>query len=446
MKATAQPGRGNKLAWPSSLFVRLLLIFFIGIVAAQAMAYALVMYERTMAGRGLMLENLERDFASSIAILERVPAGERAAWLPLLDRINYRYQLGAGLKGHGPDTALAQRVGAAITDTMGPRHKAAVRAIPGEPDRVQVHLVLGDGAPVTIDLRASSMPVSPWLPALLLLQLALLAICAFFAVRIATEPLQRLAQAADALGPDLKGTALPEDGPTEVARASTAFNAMQKRIAGYLKERTQILAAISHDLQTPITRMRLRTDLMDEGEQRSKLQHDLDEMVLLVREALAYARSLHGADELPRRMDLDALLDTMRCDYDDAGNAVSVAGQVSRPVMGRPLALRRILGNLTDNALKFGHDVELTVQVNIQEEIEISVLDRGPGIHESELDAVLQPFYRVESSRNRETGGTGLGLAIAQQLAVSMGARLTLSNRLGGGLCARLVMPAAWAD
>jgi signal transduction histidine kinase len=265
-------------------------------------------------------------------------------------------------------------------------------------------------------------------------------------VRIATQPLRQLANAADALGPDLKGTALPEGGPTEVARASTAFNAMQRRIAGYLTERTQILAAISHDLQTPITRMRLRTDLMDDEEQRGKLQHDLDEMVALVREALTYARSLHGADENPRKVDLDALLDTLRCDYEDAGKPVTVSGQVGRPVMSRPLAMRRILTNLADNALKFGEAVELTVQVTPQKDIEICVLDRGPGIPESELEAVLQPFYRVENSRNRETGGTGLGLAIAQQLAASIGARLSLANRPGGGLAARLVMPLSAAD
>ncbi len=429
--------------WPGSLFARLMLILFVGIVAAQAMSYALVMYERGLAGRDMMLGNLEKDVASSVAILDRVPAGERASWLPLLARNNYQYLLDAGITAQGPHNEIAERISASIVNAIGSRYKVTVNAIPGDPKHVQVHLLLGDGAPVTIDLRAAGMPVSQWLPTLQLLQLALLAICAFFAVRIATQPLRRLAKAADALGPDLKGTVLPEDGPTEVARASVAFNAMQKRIAGYLRERTQILAAISHDLQTPITRMRLRTDLMDDEEQRGKLQRDLDAMVALVREALTYARSLHGADETPCRIDLDALLDSLRCDYEDTGQSIRVVGQIGHPVTSRPLAIRRIMTNLTDNALKFGHDVEVTVQINPHAEIEICVLDRGPGIPESELEAVLQPFYRLESSRNRTTGGTGLGLAIAQQLASSIGARLNLSNRPGGGLAARLVMPSA---
>lgn len=439
---TAAPPRAWP-RWPQSLFARLMLILLLGILAAQAMSYLLVMYERGLVGRDLMLDNLEKDITSSVAILDRVPAAERAAWLPLIDRKNYRYQLDGGITEEGGDNEIAARVSASIANAVDPRYKVSVNAIPGDPKRVHIHLRLGDGAPLTINLWAAAMPISPWLPALLLLQLSLLAVCAFFAVRIATQPLRRLANAADALGPDLKGTALPESGPTEVARASTAFNAMQRRIAGYLTERTQILAAISHDLQTPITRMRLRTDLMDDEEQRGKLQHDLDEMVALVREALTYARSLHGADENPRRVDLDALLDTLRCDYEDAGKPITVSGQVGRPVMSRPLAMRRILTNLADNALKFGEAVELTVQLSPREEIEICVLDRGPGIPEAELEAVLQPFYRVENSRNRDTGGTGLGLAIAQQLAASIGARLSLANRPGGGLAARLVMPAA---
>ncbi|WP_394787108.1 ATP-binding protein [Rhodoferax sp.] len=433
-------------AWPKSLFARLLLILCVGIIAAQAMSYALVMYERGLVGRDLMLNNLERDVASSIAILDRVPAGERASWLPLLDRNNYRYQLDAGITAQGASNEVVDRVQASIVNAVGSRYNVVVHAVPGDAKWVQVHLLLGDGAPLTIDLHAASTPVSPWLPLLLALQLGLLALCTFFAVRVATQPLRRLAQAADALGPDLKGTPLAEDGPTEVAQASSAFNAMQKRIAGYLAERTQILAAISHDMQTPITRMRLRTELVDDEEQRGKLQRDLDEMVGLVREALAYARSLHGASEDLRKIDLDALLDSLRCDYEDAGQSVRVTGLIGHPVLSRPLALRRILTNLTDNALKFGEDVELTVDIDAQQHIAICVLDRGPGIPEAELSAVLQPFYRLENSRNRSTGGTGLGLAIAQQLAASIGGRLTLANRPEGGLAARLLLPHTPAD
>jgi signal transduction histidine kinase len=262
--------------------------------------------------------------------------------------------------------------------------------------------------------------------------------CCWFAVRIATRPLKELAQAADTLGPDMRATRLAENGPSEVAHAAKAFNAMQDRISTYMTERIQILAAISHDLQTPITRMRLRADLLDDSELQSKLQQDLREMEALVREGVTYARTLHGAVESPRRIDPDALLDSLVCDYLDAGKAVSLRGKIGTTLLTRPQALRRILGNLIDNALKFAGASELQVDTSQEGQVIIAVLDRGPGIPTQELDTVFQPFYRVEGSRNRDSGGTGLGLAIARQLSLAMNASLSLQNRPDGGLEARL--------
>jgi signal transduction histidine kinase len=217
---------------------------------------------------------------------------------------------------------------------------------------------------------------------------------------------------------------------------------MQRRIAGYMAERVEILASISHDLQTPITRMRLRTDLMDNEHDREKFRQDLDAMNLLVREGVTYARTLHGATEPPLRIDADALLESMVADYEDVGQQVRLEGKAGAPIVSRPNALRRILMNLIDNALKFGTDVRLQVHAE-GGRLVVAVLDNGPGIPPDELEAVLKPFYRVESSRNRSTGGTGLGLAIAHQLAMAMGAELTLDNRPEGGLEARLTLGTA---
>jgi signal transduction histidine kinase len=286
----------------------------------------------------------------------------------------------------------------------------------------------------------SGAPLSRWLLLVLALQLAVLVACCWLAVRLATRPLHQLAVAADALGPDLKAARLPEDGPSEVSRAARAFNAMQDRIATYMTERMQILAAISHDLQTPITRMRLRVDVMDDDEQGAKLRQDLHEMESLVKEGVTYARTLHGATEVPCRVDPDALLDSLVCDYVDAGQAVSLEGRLGVSLMTRPQALRRILGNLVDNALKFGGTAEITASTLPGGQTLITVLDRGPGIPAESLEAVFEPFYRLEASRNRDTGGTGLGLAIARQLAMAMDATLTLHNRPGGGLEARLTL------
>ncbi|BCZ77728.1 two-component sensor histidine kinase [Paraburkholderia terrae] len=431
---------------PRSLFMRLSLIFVAGLLAAQTLSFWLTMTERNEATMHVMVGYIGQEVTSSVALLDRLTPAEREAWLPKLARRSYRFVLGPGTSGGvPPDAKLSQEIGASIAKDIGPQYKVTANAIPGESEHLEVHLTLSDGTPLTIDMHPMhGIPLSPWLPLVLIAQLALLAGCAWLAVRLATRPLERLARAADTLGPDLAPATLPEDGPEEVARASKAFNAMQTRIGIYMRERLQILAAISHDLQTPITRMRIRADLLDDEAERARLQKDLKEMELLVREGVAYARTLHGADEKPRRIDPDALIESMVSDYTDAGDPVSLTGHVGQPVTTRPQALRRILGNLIDNALKYSGHEAVTVEVSVDaargRQLSVAVLDRGPGIPQELLDAVFQPFYRVESSRNRETGGTGLGLAIAKQLAQSMSATLTLRNREGGGLEARLTL------
>jgi len=222
-----------------------------------------------------------------------------------------------------------------------------------------------------------------------------------------------------------------------VAQAAAAFNALQRRIAQHLAERLQMLAAIAHDLQSPITRLRLRSDAIADASQRKPLQADLAEMQSLVEQGLAYARSSHAAVEPERAVDLAALLDGLVCDAVDAGHAAHLQCPALPPLTTRPQALKRIVGNLLDNALKFGDEAWIDVSATA-EAVEIVVRDRGPGIPPDQLQAVLQPFVRLESSRNRDTGGTGLGLAIADQLSHALGARLSLRNGTGGGLEARL--------
>jgi signal transduction histidine kinase len=427
--------------WPRTLFARLTLILCIGLVLAQTLSFWLTMTERDQTMTNVMAGYVEREVASSVALLDHLPASERAAWLPRLARRSYEFILGPGLPGGAPDARLSALLAKSIADGIGTRYPLTANAIPGDAERLQVHLQLSDGTPLTIDVRPmSSLPLSPWLPLVLLLQLGVLAICCWLAVRLLTRPLHDLALAADTLGPDLKAARLPEDGPSEVARAAKAFNAMQDRMAMYVTERMQILAAISHDLQTPITRMRLRVDVMDDSEQHAKLQQDLQEMETLVKEGVTYARTLHGATEVPCRIDPDALFDSLVCDYVDAGKEVSLQGSVAIALMTRPQALRRVLGNLIDNALKFGGAAEISVAALPDDQVTVSVLDRGPGIPEQSLEAVFEPFYRLETSRNRNTGGTGLGLAIARQLTLAMNATLSLHNRPGGGLEARLTL------
>jgi signal transduction histidine kinase len=426
------------IRWPRTLASRLSLIFLVGLILAQALSFGAQYYERYETAKNTMLGNLETDVSTSIAILDRLPATERASWLQQLERRNYRYLLDEGSPGTAMrDTPIAVT---SIKDAIGKDYPMTVTDIPGPIKHFQVHLKLADGSPVTIDVRPSMVPLSPWLPFVLLGQLALLIACTWLAVRIAIRPLTRLAQAVETLDPNAHAVHLDEKGPTEVAHAAKAFNAMQARIAAYLKERMQLLAAISHDLQTPITRMKLRAEFMDDSVEKDKLWNDLGEMEHLVREGVAYARSIHGSTEESRRTDMDSFLDSLVFDYQDMGKDVQLGGKSEAVINTRPHALRRVLVNLTDNALKFAGAAELKVESK-NGSLSVKVMDRGPGIAEEELAQVMEPFYRVENSRNRSTGGTGLGLAIAQQLALAIGGSLVLSNREGGGLCAELKLP-----
>jgi signal transduction histidine kinase len=426
---------------PRTLSARLTLILLAGLLLAHLLSFWLVFYERTAASSGMMLRNASRDIASSVAILDRLPAAERPEWLGKLSRRGYRYQLAASPGAVALSAAEArQRVGP-IIDELGLRYISTVSPTAGAASGLVLQLHLQDGSPLAVVLSFSSPPLPVWLLPLIGVQCGALLAISWLAVRQATRPLAQLAQAADALGRDAKGVSLAEDGPLEVARAAVAFNAMQRRINDYLSERMQILAAISHDLQTPITRMRLRADLMDDVPLREKFLGDLSTMQLLVQEGIAYARDGQGVTESPCATDMNALLDSIVCDYSDAGKAVRLTCHCDKPLLTRPRTLRRIVVNLLDNALKFGKDPELLFVSEGEAHITLVVRDAGPGIPEAQMNAVLQPFYRIESSRNRETGGTGLGLAIAHQLTQQLHGTLSLQNRDGGGLEVRVSLP-----
>ncbi|MGO4222181.1 sensor histidine kinase [Lysobacter sp. TAF61] len=428
---------------PRRIASRLYLILFTGLLIAHGLSFGLLFYERYVSATSMMLGNLEKDVSTSIAMLDRLPAAERPAWVPKFTRRTYRYILGPGEPGGELQTERSRQLTQLIGGVLGDRYPVRGNTTSTRPERLQVHLNLSDGSPVTIELTPSVMPIAQWLPYVLAAQLVLLLACAWLAVRQITRPLAQLASAADALSPTGDGPHLPEGGPAEVAKAVSAFNAMQDRIALHLKERLQILAAISHDLQTPITRMKLRVEAMDESPATTKLASDLDEMQHLVRDGVAYARSAHGGNEPLIKVDLDAFLDSMVWDYQDTGSSVSLITHAGVPVNTRPRALRRVVGNLIDNAVKYAGAAEVAASLDDDGTVAISVMDRGPGIAADQLDSVLEPFYRVEGSRNRDSGGAGLGLAIAQQLAIAIGARLVLKTRDGGGLVATVTLPRA---
>ncbi len=424
-------------AWPRTLGSRLFVILLAGLIVAYALSFAVLFSERYMSAREVMLGTLETDVSTAIAILDRLPADERPQWLPRLNRGNYQYILGAGSPGVPEMTQRGKDIAARISEASGGRFPVQVESIPGDGKQLQAHLTLSDGSTLTIDVHPRMTPIAQWLPYVLIVQLLLLILCCWFAVRLSIRPLVALADAADALNPSAETPPLDEAGPTELARAARAFNAMRQRIARFVEERVQILAAISHDLQTPITRMKLRAEMAEDSEDKRKLVRDLAEIETLVKEGLAYARTAHGDGEKPSRIDVGSFVESLAYDYQDTGKAVTLQQSGGGAIVTRPHALRRVLTNLIDNAIKFGAAAELCVRRE-GDVVVIDVLDRGPGIPEDKLDAVLQPFVRLEHSRSRETGGTGLGLAIAQQLAIAAGGSLKLRNREGGGLVAEV--------
>lgn len=421
---------------------RMYLILFAGLLLAHGLSFGLMFYERYQSATSVMLNTLENEVGTSVAILDRLPASERPQWLPRLQRDNYRFVLGPGQPGAALATQRSRDVTAMIAKEVGAGYRVRGDTLSTAPERYQVHLTLRDGSPLTLVVTPRGvMPLAEWLPFVLVLQVVLLLACGWFAVRQAAQPLARLAKAAESMTPAADGPRVDESGPAEVAHAAMAFNAMQDRIGRYLKERLHILASISHDLQTPITRMRLRAESLEEGIERERILDDLSEMEHLVREGVAYARSAHGGDETPVRIDTAAFLESLVFDYQDVGQPVTLAAAAEGVATVRPRALRRVLGNLIDNAIKYGGAAEVGVCRDEQGSLCVTVSDRGPGVPEHELEQVLQPFYRLEASRNRDTGGAGLGLAIATQLMRSTGGDLRLANREGGGLVATVVLP-----
>jgi signal transduction histidine kinase len=260
-----------------------------------------------------------------------------------------------------------------------------------------------------------------------------------WAVRRVTAPLGMLSAAADRLGRDVAAEPLAEAGTIEMQRAARAFNRMQERLRRLVESRTQMLAALSHDLRTPLTLLRLRAEEVADSDERDKMLGTIGEMDEMIGTTLAFARDEVRA-EPRRRVDVAALLASVVDDMADAGLPVAMAPAAPLIHECQPGALKRAITNLLDNAVKYGKRAQAAITAKATA-IEITIDDDGPGIPDAELPRVFQPFYRVEESRNRDTGGVGLGLAIAQSIVQAHGGEITLANRPGGGLRACIKLP-----
>lgn len=265
---------------------------------------------------------------------------------------------------------------------------------------------------------------------------AVLLVC-LVAVRLCLRPLRRLADAARGLGRNLEQPALPLEGPEEVRQAAQAFNAMQQRLIAMVNDKAYFLAAVSHDLRTPLTRMRLRLERLEDGEHKERLRQNIVQMDAMIGQVLDYLRA--GEQQNLQEVDLDRLVARLCADLASAEEPLPIQGEVGK-VKVDALLMQRCLQNLLVNALRYGKAVSLRLEADAAQ-VRIHVEDRGPGIAVGLLDTVTDPFVRGEGSRNQASGGYGLGLSIAQRIAASHGGELRLSNRDGGGLEATVVLP-----
>jgi signal transduction histidine kinase len=448
-----------RLPLPETLFARLFAAIVAVVVAALLILLSIVLRERrelafSESGSGAAAANIV-ELSQELA---RLPPEQRDSMLAQLREDHRpRHHDGPPHERRHENLAATQRAFAdQVQRTLGGEYAVTARPARGGPRRVvpipgsappppdrmfDLLVTLPDGDRVAF--RTFAPRGTPPFPRHFLLELGLLtvmlSIVLYAMTRTITRPLADLAKAADAVG---RGTAvqpLQERGARELKRATRAFNAMQERLNRYLDSRTRVLAAMSHDLRTPNTRLRLRVESIEDEALRARCVEDLDEMTRMVSGALSLFRGLND-DEAAVAVEINALLEELQRRYSEINANVAIEGRAAAPFSGKPLALKRCLGNLVDNALQYAGNAAIDV-ADSTDELTIRVLDDGPGIPEAEIDRVFEPFYRLESSRNRATGGTGLGLSIARDVAQAHGGSLTLTNRSSGGLEAKLVLP-----
>jgi signal transduction histidine kinase len=457
--------------WPSSLFGQLFFAVFIGVLAATLISLFLVSRERDRTLVQASVREWSRRVVDMTASMQLLQPGERIEASSLLQdwpRSQFRRPRPPpetmlepllelpGLPTPVPDfrQSLAQQLRlvfgpgyqVSVTPTTDPSKPAMTLSRPGAESferggqlyDVSVGMPGGD----TLLFRLAQGQRGAPLPRPLLLNLTLLALLiaiALYAVtRGITRPLSKLARAAEAVGRDIRQPPLVESGSRELRDAARAFNTMQERMQRYVDSRTRVLAAMSHDLKTPLTRLRLRMATLDDPDLQTRVDQDLSEMESMVHGALSLLRGLND-DEPAEALDVNELLTKLQDEFADMGTPFEVHGRARVLYAAKPMALKRCLTNLISNATKFGGGVSVTVEDGAA--VVIMVRDQGPGIPPQHLAKVFEPFYRVESSRNRDTGGTGLGLCIARDIAQAHGGALTLTNLPQRGLQATLTLP-----
>ncbi len=443
--------------WPRSLAARTAFVLIIGLVIVQTLGLGIHTLDRNDLVRLAAVRVFTFRVMSIYRDLAETPADQRTSRIGRLPiPKNFSVQVSQKI-----DPLFSN-----LMPTPAPiRHSILLNmdGFPLPPELRPQHLRFAVDPETRLEYTGLEMPDGTWLvissrlpgPGAIqgtefliafVLMTVLAAAMTIWAVRRLTAPVRTLAAAAEALGRDVNAPPLPEDGPSEIAAAASAFNTMAARIRRFVEDRTLLLTAIGHDLRTPITRMRLRAEFMEDDDQRAKMLSDLDEMEAMVSATIAFGR-IASPNEPVSPIDLAELLRTVLDEAGDAAPEVVDKLRYDGPdhwtVRVRPQAFKRALTNLVGNAIKYGDaaSVRLVPPNRPGASLRIEIADDGPGIPPSEMERVMQPFQRLETSRNRETGGVGLGLPIARDIARAHGGDLTLANRQEGGARVILTLP-----
>ena len=460
---------------PKSLAGQLTLLLLLALAVAQGIAVALFAWERIEAVRHAHRDNAVVRAASVARLLRDTPPALHESVVAAASTGLTRFSLSrkplVGRTGSGKRAAaIARDLSAALGTATGSVRVAPLwtRYLDDDdwdddddhdhqddrdrdrdhgrrhkgPDWFTASMALADGR--WLNVAVGPPPGAPWgwtFVLTFLLSALGIAVVAVLTGRRIAKPMRSLAAAAGRLGRGEAVDDLPEAGPVETRETVRAFNRMRGRLDRYVRDRTAMLAAISHDLRTPITSLRLHAEFVEDGETRAKIVAALDEMQRMTEDTLAFIREDMRREET-RSVDLHALLDSIAADLSELGHDIAVAESARVLVACRPVALRRALRNLLENGTTYG--ARTTARIDrAGSGVRVVIEDEGPGIPEGDLERVFEPFVRLEASRSRDTGGSGLGLAIARSIVRGHGGDVHLENRAQGGLRATVALPGA---
>lgn len=450
---------------PRSLTGQLALLILAAFLSAQVISLWLFAGERGAALQAaLRFETAERAAAVVLA-LEAAEPGNRAGILAAARSHHANFEMGESAISSvqtelpavqsrvtevlgSPREMRAEEVGISPRDGRPMTPPAAliwlrnrVLAAGMAPTELRLSVLLNDGGWLNVRARNDrpDFHLPPAILGTILLSLCLIMGALWLGLRRITGPLRQLAKEAEELGIDGPAPAMPTTGPQEVRALYEAMQRMQARIAGMISDRTRMLAALGHDLRSPITALRLRAEMVEDDETRERMVATLDEMQDMVQATLAYARGV-STDQPMEPTDISGLLADLAAELSETGPQVTLGRTEPITLPLRRTPMRRALRNLIENAQRYGGGAVIGLS-HLDDEVVLTIDDAGPGIPDADLSRVFDPFTRLETSRSRETGGVGLGLPIAKAILQAHGGTIVLSNRLGGGLRATLTLP-----